>query len=200
MRFHGGITINKENIRKEAISTRNRLCKNDVLDRSELISKNLNSLDCVTEAKNIMCYVSFGNEACTHSLIKKWICEGRQLSVPSVANAGKGSRTMHAVKLTDFNELSARGKYGILEPPLLEGNIIDPASLELIIVPGSAFDVNKNRLGYGAGFYDTFFAGISAVCCKKIGICFDFQVLASIPYEGHDIPLDILVTDKRIIR
>jgi len=167
--------------------------------KSEAIAKNLSCLDCVNEAKSIMCYVSFGNEAYTHLLIKKWICDGKQISVPCVANAGRDSRSMYAVRINAFNELSARGKYGIFEPPLLECNIIDPAKLDIIIVPGSAFDINKNRMGYGAGFYDMFFSNVSAGRCKKIGICFDFQVLDSIPYEEHDIPLDLLVTDKRII-
>jgi 5-formyltetrahydrofolate cyclo-ligase len=170
-----------------------------VADRSEIIAQKLDSLACMKDAASIMCYVSFGNEVYTHSLIKKWICEGRQISVPSVANAVNGSRSMYAVKLTDFSELSAKGKYGILEPPLLDSNIIDPSDIDIIIVPGSAFDINKNRMGYGAGFYDTFFASVPAESCKKVGICFDFQVFNLIPYDEHDIPLDLLVTDKRII-
>lgn len=194
----GVIEINKENVRNRSIAIRNKLETKDVLTRSKCIVQSLNQLEYVTNAKSIMCYVSFGNEVDTHFLIKKWICEGKQVSVPCVVNATKEDKYMHAVKIADFDELTPVGKYGILEPPLLQRNIINPNIFDVIIVPGSVFDINKNRMGYGAGFYDRFLSKVSNECLK-IGVCFDFQVLEKIPYEEHDVPLDILVTDKRII-
>jgi len=194
----GVIKINKENIRKQSITIRNKLEKIDVLTNSKCIAQSLSQLEYVTSANSIMCYVSFGNEVDTHVLIKKWIDEGKQVSVPCVVNATKETRFMNAVKITDFDELTACGNYRILEPTLRESNIIDPNIFDVIIVPGCAFDIHKNRMGYGAGFYDRFLSKVSKEC-HKIGICFDFQVLEKIPYDEHDVPLDLLVTEKRII-
>ncbi|MHB8066004.1 MAG: 5-formyltetrahydrofolate cyclo-ligase, partial [Ruminiclostridium sp.] len=177
---------------------RNKLEMNDVLTRSKDIAQSLNQIEYVISAKSIMCYVSFGKEVDTHTLIKKWICEGKQVSVPCVVNATGKDKYMHAVKVADYDELTACGKYGILEPPLLQCNIVDPNRFDVIIVPGSAFDKNKNRMGYGAGFYDRFLSKVSGKC-NKIGICFDFQVFEKIPFDEHDVPLDLLVTEKKII-
>ena len=174
------------------------LDKNHVLTMSENIAQRLNQLEYVTSAQSIMCFVSFGNEVNTHALIKKWIYDGKQVCVPCVVNASREDRYMHAVEITNFDELTACGSYGILEPPLCKCNIIAPEMFDVIIVPGSVFDINKNRMGYGAGFYDRFLSKVSSEC-HKVGICFDFEVLEKIPYDEHDVPLDILVTDKRII-
>jgi 5-formyltetrahydrofolate cyclo-ligase len=191
------IKINKENVRKHYIEIRNELCSDEVHANSLQIVQKLNQLDCIEKAKNIMCYVSFGNEARTHELIKKWILEGKQVCVPYVVNTSKEDRCMNAVKIKSFDELRT-GSYGILEPPYTTENIVSPDIFDVIIVPGSVFDINKNRMGFGAGYYDRFLNNVSKECCK-LGICYDFQVLDEIPHDEFDVPLDILVTDRRII-
>lgn len=194
----GVFKIHKEDIRKQSITIRNKMDINEVFTKSECIAERLNQLEHINSARSIMCYVSFGNEVYTHDLIKKWICDGKQVSVPCVVNNVKESKYMHAVKINSFDELKVAGKYGILEPPLLDCNIINPKMLDVVIVPGCAFDINKNRMGFGAGYYDRFLSNVSSEC-KKIGICFDFQILDKIPFEEHDVPLDLVVTEKRII-
>lgn len=195
---YGGYNILKDEVRKNYIAIRNRLKKHEVLDITEVIAESLKQLEYINNAKNIMCYVSFGNEVHTHELIKTWLSEGKQVSVPCIANNIKEAKWMYAVKINSFDELKVTGKYGILEPPLRDSNIIIPALLDAVIVPGSAFDINKNRMGYGAGYYDRFLSNVSNKC-YKIGICYDFQVLDKIPHEEFDVPLDLLVTEKRIV-
>lgn len=189
------IGIDKKSIRKKYIAIRNNFPQNELLGFSESISEKLNQLEFIRNSKNIMCFVSFGSEVETHSLIKNWLIEGKNISVPAMSN-DKG--VMHAVKISGFHELKACGKYGILEPTVLEDNIMSPENFDVIIVPGSAFDIRKNRMGYGAGFYDRFLSQTGPLC-RKIGICFDFQVADEIPHEEHDVPLDLLITEKRII-
>lgn len=145
-----------------------------------------------------MCFVSFGSEVFTHDLIKNWIRLGKKVSVPYIEKLSNGKRLMHAVRLGDFSDLRKNGSFGILEPEFHMDNIVRPEKLDLVIVPGSAFDLNKNRMGYGGGFYDSFLPG-TLPDCKKIAVCFDFQVLDSIPHEDCDIPVDLIVTEKRII-
>ena len=69
---------------------------------------------------------------------------------------------------------------------------------DLIFVPGLAFSKDGHRLGRGAGFFDRLLAG-RAARAFKIGICFSFQLVDAVPTERHDIEMDILVTDGRVL-
>ena len=73
----------------------------------------------------------------------------------------------------------------------------DPSEIELIIVPAVAFDRNGNRLGRGKGFYDRLLQTTSAT---KIGVGYDFQLIEEIPAEPHDIPMDMVITQKHYIK
>lgn len=192
------ILLDKKDVRKKYLALRNSFDKNTLLQYSESIAARLEQMRCIAEAENIMCFVSFGSEVHTHAIIKKWLLEGKNVCVPCIENISMGTRCMHAVRIRDFNELKKCGSYGILEPPLLRHNIADPESFDVIIVPGCVYDVNKNRMGYGGGFYDKYLA-VTSRNCIKIGVCYDFQVIDQIPHDAHDIPLDSLVTEKRII-
>lgn len=83
---------------------------------------------------------------------------------------------------------------GIMEP---EGeNFTDYRKVDLIIVPGVAFDRKMNRLGRGRGFYDRFLPAISA---PKMGICFDFQLFDQVPSDSNDIKMDYIVSENDLI-
>ena len=69
----------------------------------------------------------------------------------------------------------------------------------MVIVPGIVFDKNGHRIGYGYGYYDRFFHKLDANV-KKIGFAFDFQVVDKIPEEQHDVPMDVVITEKRVLK
>ncbi len=169
-----------------------------MLDWSRCIAGRLSGLQAVIEAENIMCFVSFGSEVDTHGLIKEWILQGKNVSVPCMEKLSGGNRVMHAVNIKDFSDLKIKGCYGIPEPELKVNSIVVPEKLNAIIVPGSVFDVKRNRIGYGGGFYDRYLMRTSGRC-KKLGVCYDFQVLEQIPHEDYDIPVDMVVTEKRSV-
>lgn len=196
--FTPSCQMNKESIRKQNIAIRNELDKNQILRMSESITLKLNGIESVRKAERIMSYVSFGKEVYTHSLIRQWLAEKKGVSVPCVYKASKEGRCMYAVSISDFDELTVRSGYGILEPVLCGSKIVAPESIDVVIIPGNAFDVGKNRIGYGAGYYDKFLRETSPKCVK-IAICFDFQVLKAVPYDEYDVPVDLIVTEKRII-
>ena len=83
-----------------------------------------------------------------------------------------------------------KGCFGILEPPA-STPVADPNKLDLILVPGVAFDRQGGRLGRGRGYYDRLLAGTSAF---KVGVCFDWQIVPEVPREAHDIRMDAVVT------
>ncbi len=94
-----------------------------------------------------------------------------------------------------------RGRFGLLEPPP-EAAEIAPAALDLVVLPGIAFDAAGHRLGFGGGFYDRTF-GPDAVGVRRpplIGLCFDLQVVARCPVGPDDVAVDVVVTESRVMR
>lgn len=85
------------------------------------------------------------------------------------------------------------GNFNVSEP---DGESVAPETLDLIVVPGVAFDVELNRLGRGKGYYDRLLARTTAI---KVGICYDFQLLDSVPSEEYDIKMDIVITPDRLV-
>ncbi len=98
--------------------------------------------------------------------------------------------------MKSWKELSI-GSYGILEPRTEKIRKTRVEDIDLIIVPGVAFDKKGNRIGHGKGYYDRLLDKTNAT---KIGLAFEFQLLKEIPTDKHDLPIDILITEKRIIK
>lgn len=185
----------KRTLRKSCIARRNSFEPSELITRSQTIIMSLNQLECIKDAKCIMCYVSFGSEVFTHNCIEDWLRSGKKICVPYIAGSDSDQKSMLALEITDFNELSP-GSYGILEPKFETCKIISPDDIDVIIIPGLAFDICKNRLGYGGGYYDRYITDVRNDC-KRVAVCFDFQVVENIPAEMHDQRVDILVTDRR---
>lgn len=185
MKFSG---LNKHIIRKKILELRKNLPTYDVLKKSNEIIKKLEEIEEFKEAKKIACYISFGNEVYTHGFIKKYV-ETKIISVPVV-----NKKEIFLSNIKSWSELQ-QGAYGILEPKKEFLRICN--NVDLIIVPGIAFDKKGNRIGYGEGYYDKLLKKLNAI---KIALAYDFQLLDKIPSEKHDVKIDIIITEKRILR
>lgn len=101
---------------------------------------------------------------------------------------------MHGHRV-DAPDRLVKGAYGILEPgagcPRVE-----PEEIDLIFVPGTAFDVRGHRIGQGGGYYDRYLNRTRAV---RVGVCHDFALLSAVPSEAHDARMDIVVTPGRTV-
>ena len=102
---------------------------------------------------------------------------------------------MKPSQLLSFDELEP-GYYGILTPKKEFIRYIDPKEIDLIIVPGAAFDRQGYRVGFGGGYYDRFLTDLN---CMKISIAFGLQIVDKVPREGHDLPVDMIITEKETI-
>jgi 5-formyltetrahydrofolate cyclo-ligase len=102
--------------------------------------------------------------------------------------------TLQHVWLEVFEDLQAN-EWVVLEP--LEGEEADPEELELIIVPMVGGDYQRNRIGYGKGFYDRF---LRQVHCPAVGLLFERCLMDEVPVESFDVPLSMLITEKQIIQ
>ena len=160
--------------------------------KSRLITASLCSLLEYKSAKTILSYVSMDEEVSTKELIKYSLSIGKTVVVPAVDNKTE-TLTFHELKST--SEL-APGYKGILEPKSPKC-VFPHQKIDLAILPGLAFDEKGGRLGRGKGMFDKC---IGELACQKIALSFDFQVVASVPVSSRDLPVDIVITEKRVIR
>lgn len=185
----------KKKLRKEIIDKRNNLSITERFDASKRIKDTLFSLPEFKDAKSVHFFVSFGSEVITSEMIKEAIKIGKQVIVPFVDREKKELRVS---ELKDFFKELEPGYWGILEPKKEYRRDASINDVDLMVMPGVAFDENGHRLGYGMAFYDTLL-----LSRKKdtplVAIAFDMQVVDDVPCERHDILIDKIVTEKRVI-
>ncbi|MBT3605836.1 MAG: 5-formyltetrahydrofolate cyclo-ligase [Candidatus Latescibacteria bacterium] len=142
-------------------------------------------------AQLVASYVSVRKEVDTHRLIEHALKVGKRVCVP--VTEGKG--VMVFQELLSLDELKP-ARFGLMEPEYDADRIVAPACLDLMMVPGVAFDRQGNRLGFGGGYYDRYLTHCDAT---YVGLAYGFQVVDDIPTEGHDVRLDWLVTEHEVI-
>lgn len=140
----------------------------------------------LAEAQTIMAYYSLPDEVNTHALIDELVAEGKTVLLPKVT----GADTMELRRYTGRADLQ-EGAYHILEP--VGEPFTDLSAIDLILVPGLAFDAAGHRLGRGRGYYDRFLHSKNRPYYVKIGVCFDFQKVDEVPVDAHDIAMDKVV-------
>lgn len=186
----------KQTLKQEITAKRKSLSKGEIKEKSREIKEKLYSLSEFKEAKNIMLYVSFNSEVDTIEIIKELLInKEKKIIVPYVV---KNNPILQLSELKSFNELVPK-TLGILEP---KDNFIREFShkkLDLVIVPGLVFDQKGHRIGYGYGYYDRFLKKLNKDVIK-IGVACEFQIVEDIPEESHDVPMDLIITEKRVLK
>lgn len=160
--------------------------KTTLLDLSAKIMDQLEETDLFQQASCIALYHAIPGEVQTAGLIEKWYRKKRLL-LPLI----KGNDLQ--LLLYAGKESLKTGVFGILEPSE-DCEAVPESEIDLIIVPGVAFDRQHNRLGRGKGFYDRL---LSTLDVPKIGICYDFQLKDQIPAEPFDRKMDLIITEKK---
>ncbi|MCX7841601.1 MAG: 5-formyltetrahydrofolate cyclo-ligase [Clostridia bacterium] len=188
----------KSLIRKAALKKRSRLVEEEAIQKSGIITSKLLALQEFNRSDVIMCYMDFRNEVRTGDFNFQCIKCGKRLALPKIIRHDGKFGAMVAVDVTDCADDFEVCAFGILEPRKGSGKVIMPSEIDMVIVPGVAFDVSRFRMGYGGGFYDSFLKQVRADCVK-VGIAFELQILEELPVEPHDIRLDMIVTESRII-
>ncbi|TYP54196.1 5-formyltetrahydrofolate cyclo-ligase [Thermosediminibacter litoriperuensis] len=184
--------MDKKKLRRIFLDKRLSLSREDVKNMSEKIISTLFALEEFKKSGIVMFYVDARNEVETREAIERALSMGKRVAVPKTI---KGQRLL-AVEIKGTGEL-VPGTFGILEPEKDDG--LDPEVIDLVVVPGVAFDRRGYRLGYGAGYYDGFLPRLRPEV-KKIALAFELQLTEYIPAEKHDIRMDAIVTEKGIYR
>lgn len=190
---NGSICDGKNELREEYKKIRNNINIKNKEQKTEEITKKFINTTQFKNAEIIAIYKSFSSEVSTEEIIKYALKSGKKIALPRV---NKSKLDFYEIKSID--EKLIKSNFGIEEPIENSKTFVDKQKIDLVVVPGLAFDKEKNRLGYGGGFYDRFLAGINAL---KIGICFDEQLLKNetLPVKETDVKLDIIITDKEMV-
>ncbi len=187
---------NAHQLRKTIMAARDRLTPEARAIMSEAIRERLLTLDEIAGAATICSYVSFRSEVQTLPLIESLLARGKRIVVPLTR---VNERRLDLVAIDDPADDLGPGYCGIPEPreTVLPRHLTSPQNLDLIILPGSVFDLRGGRFGYGGGYYDRLLAQVPNIA--RIALAFEMQVVDRLPLAEHDELLDRIVTEKRII-
>ena len=185
----------KKQQRQEFAAKRALLDLNQIMHKSLKIKEKFFSLNETQKAKKIMIYISFKSEARTREIILELLKKKKKVVVP-VIDFKKNEISLSELK--DYQKELVANKLGIFQPAKEFFRPFSPKELDLIVVPGIAFDEKGNRLGFGKGYYDKFLSKTP----KKIpviALAFEEQIAEKISSEKHDIKMHKILTEKRLI-
>jgi len=178
------LTSEKKKLRKHIKEIKNSFSKEELDRQSLLIQEKLMSLPEFQRTEHILLYKALPDEVDTNLILKQWH-KKKHLYLPVI----KGD-DLEIVPFEGEDKMGPEKKYGILEPT--GKKLEDEGLIELVIVPGVAFDKQNNRLGRGKGYYDRILKRLPNAW--KTGLAFGFQVLNNLPAEPHDIKMDEIIS------
>ena len=182
----------KGNLRVKFKAARDRLSAVYRKSAGGKIARNLFELPEWKRARSVGLYMSRGSEAATDGILKRALAEGKKVRAPKVLTESK-MRFFEISGMRDFR----KGKFGIYEPKPSCKKVVCSA-MDLILVPGIAFDSKGYRLGYGLGFYDRFLP--RAFRSFRVGLCYGKTLVPLLPRDGKDQAVHAVVTEKEIFR
>lgn len=183
----------KKELRRRALAARRALTPAYRESASQQMVARLCETEAFQAAKTVFLYASMPDEVQTYGLMQQCLALGKTVALPKIT----GKRAMEAVAFSSLSDL-VPGAYDILTVKDDAGRLLPAKDIDLIIVPGAAFDAQGHRLGHGAGFYDIFMSekAPQALC---IALTFDILVYDEVPTEPHDECVDRLITESRDI-
>jgi 5-formyltetrahydrofolate cyclo-ligase len=191
-----GLTLKAE-VRNSMLRTRTMTPRESRDAMSLAIAKHLFGLEVWTAARSVALFHSIASkgEVDTAPLEKQAREEGKRVAYPRLDGDSPllEDQTMSFRWVDDVSTLAGKGR-GFREPAV-DAEVA--SAIDLIVVPGLAFDPAGNRIGYGAGLYDRALAAFSA--SMTVGVAFDFQIVMEIPRGDHDVAVSMIVTDKRVL-
>ena len=186
----------RNTLRQKVLATRDNLSSIERREKSIAISSRLMGVSEVTVAQIVLIYMHFRSEVQTSDIIGQMFAANQIVTIPYTCS---DISQLIAVKVTNLEQQVTPGYCGIPEPrpELIENSSCDPATIDLVIIPGSVFDKYGGRLGYGGGYYDRLLSN-EAPGAVRIGIAFELQLVDRVPVESHDQFMDFVVTEKNL--
>lgn len=185
----------KKIFREKLLHIRDAIPCEDRHRQSELIFERLKRLPEYKYAASVFVYISIGSEVETSKIIDDCIACGRKIAIPLCDTA---EHTMRAMEISDLS-MTCSGAYGIPEPRrdlIQSGVITEMKRPELVIVPAVAFDLQRQRMGYGGGYYDRYLADCAAF---SIGLAYSESITDFIPWDKYDRCTNVVICPERMI-
>lgn len=179
--------IPKERIRTRIAAQRRGLAQDQVREDSRRISDRVLAMAEVAAAHRIAAYLSRPHEVQIDGVIASLLDQGKRICVPAYHPGAEAYR----FAWLDADTPTAPGAHGVAEPA--DPEWVNPGSMDVLIVPGVAFDRAGNRLGHGSGTYDRLLQHYRGF---RIGVAFAFQLLDAVPTDHHDIGVHAVITPE----
>ena len=179
--------MEKSDIRRKIKAMRSMLLEAERMSAADEVFEQLEKTAAFLLADRILMYHSLPDELSTHRFLDKWH-DRKNFYLPRVNGVN--------LEILPYDESRLElGAFHIEEPT--GDNTVSPDEIELVIVPAVAYDRSGNRLGRGKGFYDRL---LSSTKATKVGVGYEFQIVDEIPAEPHDVKMDMVITQKTVIR
>lgn len=179
----------KATARQQAVKRQQKLAPEWVNKASHAIQQHLVQLPEFKSARCVACYLALPREVQTREIIHAGWSGAKRMAVP----AFQKESARYGLAWLDREDATHEGAYGITEP--IHPRWVKPGEIELILVPCVAFDEYGRRLGHGGGHFDRLLGRHGGL---KICLAFEGQRLAAVPVDPHDVPVDIIITEKKI--
>ncbi len=175
------------------MSSRDELKPSDVEELSGLIQRRALGMEEIRTAMRVGLYAAFRNEVRTEQIFIEGDRHRKEIYFPAFAPDTKGLAYFRVMQLTELLPTSE----GFREPSSSQSRLRDINTLNVLVVPGVAFDIEGRRMGVGKGFYDECLRRFRG---KRIALAYEFQVVPRLPAAVRERVLDWIVTEKRVIR
>lgn len=182
--------MNKQELREKMKIKRSALSKEFADEKSKTICKRFSETDVYKKSHFIAAYMSIKNEVDLKSLIDRAFADGKRVCIPVTDTKTNNMFLSEIFKDDDFES----GAFGIKEPKIKRRT--DAKSVDLMLVPGLAFDFSGGRIGWGKGYYDRLIPQVSSVL---VGIGYEFQLCGAVETQEHDCKMDYILTESEMV-
>ena len=182
----------KDRIRCELLNRRDRIPLDLRRQSSRKICLSIEKLIEERRFSRSLFYLNMRSEVETDWLVARQLATTCLVAIPRVEG-----KEIYPYQLTNLQTEINQHKWGMREPNPTICSPIDPESLDLVLVPGCGFDSRRYRIGYGGGFYDRFLQ--TCPQALTVGLAFDAQIVDQLPTQPWDHPVDLVLTEQRII-
>ena len=182
--------MTKDQLRTTLLRRLQQQKEDDRRRRSEAIRRKVFRLTAFRRARTVCCYVALPYEVQTWRMIEEMLSKGKRVVVPVMQPRTKRLRISEVQD--PASELS-RGAFGVWEPVPKAYRPVRVRDVDLVLVPGLAFDRRGHRLGHGHGYFDRFLARVPKTT-PTVGLAFRFQLLDRLPIAAHDHAVSTILT------
>jgi 5-formyltetrahydrofolate cyclo-ligase len=180
----------KEALRQRVAALRRTLVADKRAAHAAAMNALLTEQPAFRDAKVLLAYSALRFEIDPRAAVERAWAEGKTVVLPRIVQETR-ALTLHVYE--DGDELVESG-FAIREPRA-EAPQLAPEQVDLVLVPGLAFDARGHRLGFGQGFYDRLLPRLTRA--QRVGLCFELSLLAEVPNAPHDAPVDLVITERR---